>query len=212
MSTVICLHGCCQTADAFKSYLKSNVLDIGRKMGVTFHFLEGAYDHPDGGKTWTDPPLVVADIWTDGDGSGGQTSPATAVPKLEPDHGILGHTFSQIDDLITETGATVLCGFSQGAFVAVEYARFTRDTRIKKIVAMSGYTFRGGSDEQLDIEIMNVGHPFDPIVPVSLAFTNARRVVTMIHNNKELTEYDRAGHVVPSRKPQAREICEFITA
>ena len=224
-TTVLCLHGCCQTADAFRSYLKSNVLEIGKKTGITFHFLKGQYDHPEGGKTWTDPPLVVADIWYNKD-TGLQTSPELAVPKLKPDYDILKETFAQIDMMIGETGATVLLGFSQGAFAIYEYMRFTRDPRITRLVAMAGYTFdnlnpeglsgaEGAEDPKeppLNVEIMNVGNPFDPIVPISLAYTNALKVVTMTHNNKELTEYNKMGHVVPSRKPQARDICTFITS
>ena len=203
---VLCLHGCCQNEKMFRSLLKS-LIKKGR--GVSFHFLEGPFDHPDGGKTWTDPPLKVEDIWHDSEGK--RENIIMAVPGVEYNDAILTKTFSVMSDYIQEHNITILLGFSQGSFACYEYVRKFRNPTINKIVAMSGYTFVEEISPFLDVEIMNVVHPMDNIVPKSLAYSNQEKTTLLTHNDKELVTPSRDGHKCPHRAAHIRAILEFIT-
>jgi pimeloyl-ACP methyl ester carboxylesterase len=229
VTTVLCLHGCIQSAEAFRRYLKGNLIKMGQKYGIRFEFIDAPFEHPNGGRTWTDPPLDVTDIWQNTDGT--RTNAFEAVPKLVQDHTMLTATFERIEHGITETGATVLLGFSQGAFAVYEYLLRTRDPRIAKAVAIAGYTFaRAGADDgiivpPLDIQLLNAVNPLDSVVPASLAFTNAREVQLITHDKikripeDELPKLDDDAknrpspyaHVLPSKAVHTRAICTFIS-
>ncbi len=59
---VLCLHGCNQTETMFRQLMK-NFIKLGEKQyNLKFHFTEAKYDHPQGGKTWYNRPLDVAQI------------------------------------------------------------------------------------------------------------------------------------------------------
>ncbi len=202
---VLCLHGCCHDETLFRSLLKSLVK---KGKNVSFHFLNGPYDHPDGGKTWTDPPLKVEEIWHNADGT--REDVRYAIPGVKYDDTILTKTFSMMDDYIREHHITVLLGFSQGTFACYEYMRKFLDPVITKIVAMSGYTFDKGIFPPLDVEILNVVNPMDNVVPNSLAYSNEEKTMTLIHNDKELTAPSRDGHKCPHRAAHIRAILDFI--
>ena len=182
--------------------------------------MNAPFPHPCGGLTWTDPPLVVEDIWHNrGCDTDARTNPLDAVPKLKENYNILKDAFDLLGKTIEETGAEVLLGFSQGSFVIYEYLIKTRDPRIKRAVAFSGYPFARDSDsleniESLDIELLNVAHEMDAIVPRSVAFSKAKIVKTMIHNNKGYTEPNmdnpREAHVLPTWAADAQKIAMFL--
>ncbi len=217
---VLCLHGCCQTPESFESYLNS-LRKMAKKKAfgsnvIEFHFLRAPFEHPDGGLTWTDPPLIVNDIWCDAAGPT-RNNALTAVPKLETNVQMLEKSFALLDEEIVKTGATVLLGFSQGSFVIYEYMTLkSRQSAspISRIVTMSGYTFRdtlnGPAIDPCNFAILNVVHPMDSVVPPTLQFKQSSNVHVLEHNNKNLTEPCREGHVVPTRANDMKIICNFI--
>lgn len=223
---VLCLHGCCQTSEAFSSYLNS-LIKMSKKSqygNIEFHFLTGPFPHPDGGLSWTDPPLQVDQIWRDCTSETSsftaitRDSPLTAVPSLLPVYCILETTFALIDAAIVEKEITVLLGFSQGSFAIYEYMKVKKNPMITRIVTMSGYTFAHSVDE-LDIPllsgseelpILNVVNPMDNVVPASLAKKGGNVVYTLTHNNKGFTEPVKEAHVVPTRAADMRAILDFI--
>ena len=206
---VLCLHGCCQTAEMFRSLMRSLVK---KGKNIQFHFLHGPFEHPDGGATWTDPPLLVENIWHDGDILSSRENILSAVPGIEYDDEILSETFSMIREYIQQNNIIILLGFSQGSFVCYEYMRKFRDVNIKKIVAMSGYTFDRMINPPLDVDILNISHPMDNVVPMRLAYSNGSRTTTLTHNNKALTEPSREGHKCPTKSSHMRDISNFISS
>jgi len=205
---VLCLHGCCQNAQMFQSILKSL---IKKGKHIQFHFLQGPFEHPDGGITWTDPPLKVEDIWHDKEGTG-RSDFSSAVPGVSYNDSILEKSFSMIHEYIQTYNITVLLGFSQGSFVCYEYMRKFRDIKIVKIIAMSGYTFDKEIYPPLDLNILNVFHPMDNVVPMALAYSNGDKTISISHNNKELTTPSKEGHKCPNRAAHIRSILEFISS
>ncbi len=204
---VLCLHGCCQDTKMFQSILKT-LIKKGKNT-VNFHFLQAPYEHSDGGYTWTNPPLVVEDIWRDKDSSS-RENPLVAVPSVIYDDTILEYTFSIINEYIQKNNIKVLLGFSQGSFVIYEYIRKFRDANITRIVTMSGYTFNKDIDPPLDLDILNVTHPMDSVVPATLAYKNVDRTTLLSHNNKELTSPSKEGHKCPSKAEHINMILKFI--
>jgi len=215
----LCLHGCCQTAESFASYL-SSLRKISKKkpphQQIEFHFLAAPFDHPDGGLTWTHPPLNIEDIWHDKDCLVTETrnDPLTAVPKLTTNLAMLKKTFDILDAKIQEIKPKVLLGFSQGAFVIYEYMRnkWTESSSVERIVAMSGYTFDNVqcTEENHNFTILNIVNPMDNVVPQSIRFEKAKTVYLLQHNNKNLDTPSREGHRVPTRNGHMRSICHFI--
>jgi predicted esterase len=180
---------------------------------IEFHFLDAPYQHSDGGLTWTDPPLDVTDIWHDENSVDTRQDALHAVPKIPYNLSILERSFQLLDEEIQKIQPHVLLGFSQGSFVIYEYIRnkWTPSSTIRKIIAMSGYTFDNIlSDEVYDIDILNVVHPMDNVVPASLMFDKSNKVKILKHNNKNYVEPCREAHVMPTRNNDMRYICDFI--
>lgn len=206
MIKVLCLHGCCQDKDIFKGLMRPFI-----KKGKTFdfQFIEGPFDHPEGGKTWTNPPLLKTEqIWIDS--MGNREDVRSAHSNIDHNESILTWTFSLMDEYIKKNYITVLLGFSQGAFVCYEYVRKFRHSPITKIVAMSGFTFNREITPPLDVDIINVIHPMDSIVPNSLAYSNGDRTTTISHNDKNVTVPSRDGHKCPHKAAQIRMILSRI--
>ena len=105
MINVLCLHGCCQSEEVFRSYLK-NMMRICKKE-MNFFFMEGRFDHPDGGKTWYPKPLVVKDIG-----------------NIEYTPGLVGDTLDLVHEFIIANDIAVLLGFSQGGNVIDAYLNY----------------------------------------------------------------------------------------
>lgn len=207
---VLCLHGCNQTPEAFKSYLNS-FSKMAKKHGIELHFLRAPFDHPNGGLTWTNVPLNVEDIWHD-QGSESRDNALTAVPSLPQNIDLLTESFQLLEDEITKLQPVALLGFSQGSFVIYEYLRNkAMASSLKCLITMSGYTFDNVDiNEQYDIPILNIVHPMDIVVPASLRFEKSKNTTLMQHNNKNLTVPCREAHVVPTRNGDTRDICKFI--
>ena len=214
----LCLHGCCQTAEAFSSYLNS-LRKMSKKnpyQQIEFHFLAAPFDHPDGGLTWTHPPLTIEDIWHDKNCAETRNNPLVAVPKLTTNLAILKKSFDILDAKIQEIKPKVLLGFSQGAFVIYEYMRNmwrdgSENQSVERIVAMSGYTFDNvQTDENHNFTILNIVNPMDNVVPPSIRFEKAKTVYLLQHNNKNLDTPSREGHRIATRNGHMRTICNFI--
>jgi len=122
MINVLCLHGCCQSEEVFRSYLK-NMMRICKKE-MNFFFMEGRFDHPDGGKTWYPKPLVVKDIG-----------------NIEYTPELVGDTLDLVHDFIITNNITVLLGFSQGGNLVDTYLNYKHPDNkpIVKAVILSGY-------------------------------------------------------------------------
>jgi predicted esterase len=211
----LCLHGCCQTPETFSSYLNSLKKMAKKKpyQQIEFHFLKAPFEHPDGGLTWTDPPLVIEDIWRDKNCYETRKDATTAVLKLPYNLSLLNKSFNMLENEIHRLKPQVLLGSSQGAFMVYEYMRnkWTTDSHVKRIVAMSGYTFNNVlENENHDFDILNVVNPMDNVVPSSVRFEKAKNVYLLQHNNKNLVTPCREGHVVPTRNGHMRTICRFM--
>lgn len=208
---VLCLHGCNQTPEAFKSYLNS-FQKMAKKYNIELHFMRAPFEHPNGGLTWTNVPLHVEDIWHDCN-SNNRENALTAVPGLKCNLDLLTESFNCLEDNIKKLQPNALLGFSQGAFVIYEYLRnrWSPNNQIKCLVAMSGYTFDNLNENELyDVPILNVVHPMDNVVPASLKFENSKNVKLLQHNNKNFKHPCREAHVLPTRNGDTREICKFI--
>lgn len=203
MMKVLVLHGCCQTGQAIAGYMRSGIRKFGEKAGIEYVFIDAPYPHQDGGLTWTDPPLDVSSIWS------GETA-LEATPGILPNYDILDATFDLIRRKIDENKIEAILGFSQGSFVAYEFMRYCPHPNIKRIVAIAGYPFLTDTYETLPVDLLNVVHPFDSVVPATLAYPNANKVYRLEHNNKSLTEPDRQGHVMPTRASHCRSIVNFL--
>ena len=212
---VLCLHGCCQTPEAFSSYLNS-LRKIGKKKeySIEFYFLKAPFEHPDGGFTWTNPPLNIEDIWHDKNSVHTRENALNAVLKLKKDLSILEKSFQILEEEIEKIQPSVLLGFSQGSFVIYEYLRnrWNKKSSVKKVVAMSGYTFDNISENEMyDLPILNVIHPMDIVVPPTLKFEKSKSLYLLEHNNKDLEVPCREAHRVATRNGHMRIICNFIS-
>lgn len=200
---VICLHGCNQTPTSFQSYMNSIVKMAKNK--IEFIFIQAPFEHPLGGLCWTDPPLNVNDIYRINNGA--------FEPAIERNDKMLQTSFQLLEKTIEETGAEILLGFSQGAFVINEFMLQGGDVskRIKKIITIAGFAFRDSYDKHINnCSALIVSHPMDSIVPHSIAFHNFDKVTQIEHNNKELKYPSREGHVIPTRAEHTRAITNFI--
>lgn len=179
---VLCFHGCCQTQASFQKYLKTYVKLGEQQYGLKFHFTEAKYDHPDGGKTWYNKPLVVGDIGS-----------------IAYSEELVNDTLDDIDELVETLKIDVLLGFSQGGNVIDTYLSYGDNKRIKRAVIMSGYSLIDENRKSYNVPILAVTSKEDTIVPFDLTRKLSDNV--LIHDK---------GHKLPTRKPQIRRICEFM--
>lgn len=185
MPKVAFLHGCHQCADTFEKITMRFLTKALDKNKIAYVFLEGPYAHPDGGRTWTDPPLVVADLSTNGQ---------NALPR-KPE--TLAQTFDAIAKAV-DGGVTHLFGFSQGAFAALEYMRERQDARVVGVVCVAGYAFVGREPAwPRSVRLLNVLHKDDDVVPPGCAF----RVTGNDHyeGSREVEHTSARAHSVPSQ-------------
>ena len=195
-TTVLCLHGCCQHQIMFKSLLKNYIKFGCRDDNLEFHFIEGLYDHPDGGKTWYNVPLDVDKIGF-----------------IKMDDQLVKEAMDQVSKYIKENNITVLLGFSQGANVIDTYLQTTKDKYIKKAVMLSGYSLVKDKDDKdvknitsesmakVDVPILNVYSNEDTIVPSKFRSINYNNIANIIHEK---------GHKTPTSNPTIRTICKFM--
>jgi predicted esterase len=182
---VLCLHGCCQNQEMFTSLLK-NCIRLGAKENLEFHFIEGLYDHPDGGKTWYNEPLNVSKIG-----------------YIKMDEQLIKEAMDQLSTYIKENGITVLLGFSQGANVVDTYLQTTTDTFIKRAVMLSGYSLvADATTEPVDVSILNIYSDSDTIVPSKFRSINYTNIANITHDK---------GHKLPTSNPVIRNICKFMS-
>jgi predicted esterase len=186
---VLALHGCNQVASMFENILKDFCNIAGKcDVPIKIFFTEAKYDHPFGGKTWYNKPLVVGDIG-----------------NIEYSAELVNDTMDDISKLITEHNISVLLGFSQGANVVDTYLTYKKDMRIKCGIMFCGYSLVDPDREKLqsNTPIMNIVSEQDLIVPHNLA-------PLMYNGVKELMKHEK-GHKIPTSKPHLREICNFIS-
>lgn len=185
-TNVLCLHGCCQHGEMFKALLKNYIRFGSRDDNLEFHFIEGMYDHPDGGKTWYNVPLDVDKIGS-----------------IKMDEKLVKEAMEQISKYIKENNITVLLGFSQGVNVIDTYLQTTKDKYIKRAVMMSGYSLVGlNNKEKVDIPILNIYSNEDTIVPCKFRSTNYNNISNIMHDK---------GHKVPTSNPTIKTICKFMS-
>ena len=180
---ILCLHGCNQTMDVFKSILKEfERLCAQNKIGLTY--TEAKYDHPLGGKTWYKQPLVVADIG-----------------KIEYSEDLVSDVMNDVNKLITDNKINVLLGFSQGGNVVDTYLGYHPDDRIKCALILSSYSLVDPNRKVSDVPIMNIISKSDAVVPYELAPTS--------YSHIDIVEHDK-GHKMPTSKPVLRDIIKYI--
>jgi predicted esterase len=185
---ILCLHGCNQTSDMFKGLLKSTIEianTYSKSNNVTFnwHFTEGKYDHPIGGKTWYNKPLEVREIGS-----------------IPFDNDLVTDTLDNINKLIDDLNINVLLGFSQGGNVVDTFLVNRTNDKIKCGVIFSGYDLLSENRQSVDIPIMAICSDSDQIVPSKF---------TPVYPNIVVKKHDK-GHKLPTSKPFVREIIEFM--
>ena len=184
MINVLCLHGCNQTEGMFRDLMK-NYIRLGEKQyGLKFHFMEGQYDHPNGGKTWYNKPLDVKEIGS-----------------IVYDEELTKDTLCHLDRLIDENQIDVLLGFSQGANVVDTFMTHAKHPNIKRVVLMSGYSLIDPTNQTVNVPCLSVISESDTIVPHLLNPTNYKKSHVIPHNK---------GHKLPTSNKTIRDICEFI--
>ncbi len=184
---VLCLHGCNQTVEMFQSILKDWIKIGGNSHGLVFHFLEAAYDHPDGGKTWYCRPLEVDKIGS-----------------IDMDHDLIRSAMEDLDAKIKEVGASVLLGFSQGGNVVDSYlAHYNKEGLIKRAVLCSTYPLVEDRRPNDQIPIVSVFSEADTIVPPSCRPTAYTEIEEITHSK---------GHKIVTSKPVIRRICAFMAS
>lgn len=181
---VLCLHGCNQTAKMFEELLR-NYIKLGEKQyDLKFHFTEAKYDHPDGGKTWYNKPLNVAEIGS--------------IPYNDA---LVTDTLDDIAKIITDKDIHVLLGFSQGANVVDIFLSHRDHSSIKCAVLMSGYSLVDANRKEIDTPVLGVISSVDTIVPSKLNPTG--------YKENHVIEHDK-GHKLPTQNPVIRQICVFM--
>ncbi len=181
---VLCLHGCCQTQEIFEKLMKTYIRLGEKQYNLKFHFTEAKYDHPDGGKTWYNRPLVVGDIGT-----------------ITYSEDLVKDTLEDIYQLIETNNIDVLLGFSQGGNVVDTFMAYKEHKNIKGVVIMSGYSLINEKEDiEYDTPTLAVTSKADTVVPFDLT--------KKLYPNYIL-EHDK-GHKVPTRNPQIRKICKFM--
>ena len=185
---ILCLHGCNQNVDMFRGLLKSTMeiaTTYGKNKNLTFnfHFTEGKYDHPIGGKTWYNKPLEVEKIGN--------------IPFNDD---LVSDTLDDINKLIDDLNINVLLGFSQGGNVVDTYLVNRTNDKIKCAVIFSGYDLVDPNRKEINLPVMNVCSDNDTIVPSKYM---------PIYPNMLIKKHDK-GHKLPTSKPFVREIIEFI--
>jgi predicted esterase len=154
MAVVLCLHGCHQSAATFRDVTTRFMHRRAEAAGIEFAFIDAPHAHPEGGRTWTDPPLRVADIQA----------------PIARDDASLAAACDAIAAAVAAHGASALFGFSQGAFAAVEYMRTRRDARVRAVVAVAGYAFDDALAWPAWARLLNVVHAADDVVPARCAY------------------------------------------
>jgi len=185
---ILCLHGCCQNQDMLQSLLKNfiNICDKDKEHQFNFYYVQAEYQHPDGGFTWYNIPLVVKDIG-----------------KIKYNENMVKPTLEYIDRIIKEKNINILMGFSQGGNVVDCYLKYYVHTQIKKAVILSSYSLVNENEPIIDdVSVLNVISKTDEIVPYELYPKN------YIHS--QLIEHDK-GHKFP-RNGIFREIKNFMTS
>lgn len=184
---ILCLHGCHQTLESFKNVsVMQELIRFGNKEKINFHFIEGKYDHPNGGgKTWYHIPLVLSDIG-----------------KIKYDPTLVNDVLDDLDKIIEELNINVLLGFSQGGNVVDTYLRYRGNKKIKCAVIFSGYSLADSDNNYIsDVPLLNIWSKSDDIVPYNLAPSSYKNITTIEHDK---------GHKLPTSKPMLRNIIGYI--
>ena len=108
----------------------------------------------------------------------------------------------------TPPGKAILCGFSQGALMALDVGLRT-ETQIAGIVAMSGGLFEAGLPDlstRRDLPILIVHGTMDDVIPVNAA-RRARHVLESKGLSPEYFEFPMGHHVTPE---SIAKVAEFI--
>lgn len=179
---VLCLHGCNQNEEMFKSLLKIYIKLGEKQYNLKFHFTEALYDHPLKGKTWYNKALDVEEIG-----------------KIKYSDELTKECFDNIEKIIKENNINALLGFSQGGNVVYSYLSHRKNT-IDCAVIMSGYALVGDKKcdkKDLNIPLLGVASEEDTIVPFNLNPT------------KQLITHTK-GHKLPTSKPIIRKILSFL--
>lgn len=183
---ILCLHGCCQTSEMCKSVLK-NFIEICNKdksAKFEFYFMEGKYVHPDGGKTWYNKPLVVADIG-----------------NINYDENLVKDTLEDVHSFVLEKDINILMGFSQGGNVVDTYLHYHDHPNIKKAVILSSYSLNDPNRNIVDdVSVLNLISECDTVVPHHLYPKNYTSSTLIMHDK---------GHKIPGN-PIMRQVKDFI--
>ncbi len=180
---MLCLHGCNQTEEAFKSYMKQMV-KIASQYNIQCHFVEAMYDHPLGGKTWFAKPLDLKDI---------------GVQRFDDTDLKTEKTLDQIHEVVTKNNVSIILGFSQGGCVADTYIAY-KNPNIKKLVVLSGYSFVDENRKNNDVaELLNVFSKSDEVVKSNLRPSHYSTISEISHDK---------GHKIPG-SAEIRKILDF---
>ncbi len=187
---VLCLHGCNQTEEVFRGLLR-HFIKLGEKQyNLKFHFIEAKYDCLQGGKTWYNRQLDVAEIGS-----------------IPYEYDLVNDTLDDIGKIIKEKNINVLLGFSQGGNVVdtfLGYRDLNNYPNIKCAVILSGYSLVANPKflrYNPNIPILGVVSDIDTIVLPKFNPTHYQETSLLKHEK---------GHKIPTRKPQIREILTFM--
>ena len=197
---VLCLHGNGQNRHTFERYMRPLVRK-GKARNVEFILVDAPYPLSEPGllaeknlavanapRQWWPHFLSIEDIgqveWTDAMAEQGK------------------ETIAYIDELIKETGASILLGFSQGANAVITYMEVTRDERIRRIVSCSGYAFAGThTSKKIQTPLLHTLSGADTVVPAYLAPRHFEPTFEIKHDK---------GHRMVTRAQDCKQVIDFI--
>lgn len=189
MINVLCLHGCCQSADDFSKHLK-DFIKISRSAKIKLFFLDAPFKHPIRGKTW-----VIRD----------DTQSDEYLPDFS-DTSKYQLSMDIIIEHIVRNDITCLLGFSEGACMIDTLLRVNHPSmsQITRYVLMNGTSFTNvpTTITSQNIHIMSIVSENDTIVKISDKPTYDSSI------NEIVLHHDR-GHNIPRTKEQ-RIIIGFI--
>lgn len=181
---VLCLHGCNQSEEMFRSLIKG-WKKIPEQNGLELHYLQAHRSHHLGGYTWYEKDLDVAQIGT-----------------IEFSNELTKQCLERVHKYIAENNITALIGFSQGGNVVDTYlSRYEGRTPVDRGVIMSGYELVDPDRKMLETPVLSYYSEADEVVPAKFRPTHYVSLTEIHHTN---------AHRLPKSNPVIRKMCAFL--
>jgi predicted esterase len=185
---VLCLHGCCQSEEMFRSLLKTWIRIGEKDHDLEFHFLQATTPHSNGGWTWYTKELDVSAIGT-----------------LQYDPDMQNPCLDRVHAYVREHKIDVLLGFSQGGNVVDTYLyKYDMCGPVQRGVIFSGYEMLLSGDRVrpgLGAPMLSVYSDADEIVPSKFRPKHYLALAEFAHTK---------GHRLPSGNKTIRALCQYM--